>query len=103
VVRVRDALPRSRHLTRGRFWHVFRTLALTWMILLLLMIAVGLGLGFLQRFANISDDMIGFLSNWVFVVLMPLLGAASSVLYFDLRVRSEAYDIQHLAKNLGGT
>jgi hypothetical protein len=95
------ALSRSRQLARGQFGHILGTLALGWVVVVVLLIAVGLGAGLIGHLIGLSDEMSGFLGQWAFILMMPIIGTASSILYFDLRVRTEAYDVEHLAQTLG--
>jgi hypothetical protein len=99
--RASAALGRSRQLARGQFGHVLGTLALAWLLLVVLILGVGVVTGFVTRFAGLTEDMSGFLASWAMILLMPIVGAASSVLYFDLRVRRDAYDIEQLAASVG--
>jgi hypothetical protein len=97
---VSAAIERSRELTRGQFWHVLGTLVLAWIVVVVLLIALGIGLGIMGRLIGISDDMINFLASWAFILMIPIAALASSILYFDLRVRTEAYDIEQLAQTI---
>src|SRR5262249_33862543 len=91
---------RSKQLTRGQFGHVLGTLGLAWIVVIVLLIAIGIGLGLVGRLIGLSDDMINFLGSWAFILMVPIAALASSILYFDLRVRTEAYDIEHLAQTI---
>jgi len=95
--RISGAIGRSRELARGQFWHIFGTLALAWFIVVALLMALGIGVALLGRFAGLSDEITSFLADWAFIVMVPIAGVASSILYFDLRVLNEAYDIERLA------
>jgi hypothetical protein len=96
-----DALGRSRQLARGQFWHILGTLALSWVILFVLLVATGIGFGLLGNLIGLGDQVTGFLGQWVFILAMPVVGTASGLLYFDLRIRTEAYDIERLTQTLG--
>jgi hypothetical protein len=95
------ALGRARQLARGQFWHILRTLALAWVVVFVLLVAVAIGAGLIGQLFKLNEDMTGFLGAWVFILLMPIIGTASSILYFDLRIRTEAYDIERLAATVG--
>jgi hypothetical protein len=94
------ALGRSRQLARGQFWHILGTLALGWVIVFVLLIAVGIGTGLIGRLIGLSDEMSGFLGAWAFILMMPIIGTTSSILYFDLRIRTEAYDVERLVQTI---
>jgi hypothetical protein len=98
IDRVGQALGRSRDLARGQLGHVFKTLALAWVILFVLFFVVSIGLGLVGGLVGLSDDTTSFLGQWAFILMLPFIAAASSVLYFDLRIRTEAYDVERLAE-----
>ncbi len=98
---VSSAIGRSRQLTRGQFGHVFRTLALSWVIVIVLLIATGIGFGLLGNFIGLSEQITGFLGAWAYYLVVPVVASASGILYFDLRIRTEAYDVEHLSQMLG--
>jgi hypothetical protein len=102
----RRALGRSRRLVKGRWWGAFGVVALG-------AILVGIVSGALTGLAgaitgfDTSDPTLGsFLVNTgatviASLVATPLTAAFITVLYFDLRVRKEAFDLQLLAEQIG--
>jgi hypothetical protein len=98
---VSSAFKRSEQLTRGQFWHILGTLALSWIIVFVLLVATGIGFGLLGNLVGLGDQVTGFLGQWMFILAMPVMGTASGILYFDLRIRTEAYDIERLTQTLG--
>ncbi len=94
------AIGRSRQLARGQFWHILGTLALSWLIVGVLVIAAAVGIGFTERFTGLNEVISGVLFAWAFILAMPVAGTASGVLYFDIRVRNDAYDVERLAQEL---
>lgn len=99
---VTAAISRSRQLAKGYFWHVFGTLALSWLVVIVLLVALAIGVGLLSKFIGFSDEITGFLASWAFTLMVPIAALANAILYFDLRVRSEAYDIEHMAATVAG-
>jgi hypothetical protein len=95
------ALSRSKQLARGQFWHILGTLALSWIIVVVLLFGTVFSIGFLGGLAGLGDRISGFLGQWVYLLAIPVVGVASGILYFDLRIRTEAYDIEHLTQTLG--
>src|SRR5262249_27695148 len=67
------ALGRSRQLARGQFGHILGTLALGWVIIFVLLIALGIGAGLIGKLIGLSDEMSGFLGQWAFVLMMPII------------------------------
>jgi hypothetical protein len=100
------AMGRSWELTRGHWWRVFGTLLVVVLIALVLYLAVVAGLG--GAIAT-SDDMSEFtyailttaLTVILFAILYPLVASIITVIYYDLRVRNEGFDLQLLAQGVG--
>ena len=97
---------RSWELTRGHWWRVFGTLLVVALIALVLYIAVVAGLG--GAIAT-SDDMSQVtyatlttaLTVILFAILYPLVASIVTVIYYDLRVRNEGFDLHLLAQGVG--
>lgn len=97
------AISRSRQLARGQFWHVVGTLALSWLIFFVVLLAAAFGVGFVAEVIGLGEVTRELLFTLVFTVAMPITGATSGVLYFDLRVRNDGYDVERLAQTLDGS
>jgi hypothetical protein len=98
-----DAFSRSWELTRGARLKVFGTAFVTWLIsyampqLVVGGISGALGVAgndSLQPFFVVFASLMG-------IVLTPILPCALTLLYYDLRVRREAFDLQVLSEQLG--
>ena len=85
------ALARSSALSVGLKLHVLGTLAL----IVLLLVAVNVGAGLLISIIP-SRVIVNVLSTTLSVVVGPLLGIAETVLYYDLRIRREGFDVEYL-------
>jgi hypothetical protein len=105
-VKGRRALGRSRDLVRGRWWH---TLAIVFLGALLVGIVGGAIQGLATVFVSTdagSDPAIAVIVGTISgtlsaVITTPFQAAYTTVLYFDLRVRKEAFDLQLLAQQIG--
>lgn len=98
-----DAFSRSWELTRGMRGKVFGTIAVTWLMSALLpgLVVAGVS-GAMNATGNASlQPLFVVLSTLLSIVLAPLLPCALTLLYYDLRVRREAFDLQILAEQLG--
>src|SRR6266508_5844509 len=104
-VRGLKALGRSFSLVRGRWWPTAGILLLA----NLLASAVALGLGLLAlpllRTGG-GNDFVVELAYAVFtaaanVLTIPFISALVTVIYFDLRVRKEGFDLQLMAQRIG--
>jgi hypothetical protein len=99
------ALSRSFNLVRGRWWPTAGTLLLA----NLLATAVAFGFGILALplvFAGDGNDFVVNLANGILgavasVLTIPFVAAVIAVIYFDLRVRKEGFDLQLMARRIG--
>jgi hypothetical protein len=105
--RGRAALRRSRQLVKGRWWPVVVTYLLAGLLVGIVSVVFGAVLGAVVGVSHASegvrilvDAIAGILSG---VLTTPFIAAVIVVLYFDLRVRKEGFDLQMLAHHLGGT
>jgi hypothetical protein len=94
------ALGRSRELTRGQFWHVLGTMFLSWVIVVVFVLGAALVLGLVFGMVGMPSGLTQMLSALLMVPLFPLIGVATSLLYYDLRVRSEGADVQAMMEAL---
>jgi hypothetical protein len=99
----RSAISRSRELARGRMGHVLGTMLLAWVIVVALMLGLALVLGMLFALVGLPDRLTDMLSELVMVPLFPLVGVAVTLLYYDLRVRSEGADLEAMMEGLPET
>ena len=103
-VRGWSALKRSRALVKGRFWSVTGVVLLVF-VLTAIVQAVFLGLfaGIVSvtgnEVASAVADALGQTASSALIT--PLSAAVLTVLYFDLRVRKEGFDLELLAHRLG--
>lgn len=94
---VTEAFGRSAQLTRHQKGHVFGTYLLLGAIYMLLSVGILMLTPFVAFSIVISQVM------WtVFVILIyPIFGISEMLIYYDLRVRNEGYDVEMLAGSLG--
>jgi len=97
---------RSWELTRGHWWRTFGTLLVLGLLSLVLYLAIVAGLG--SAIATNGDmsqltyaTLTVALTIVLFAILYPLIAAIISVMYYDLRVRNEGFDLQLLAQGVG--
>lgn len=92
------AWERSQSLTKGHRWHAFKALAL--MVLIVMVVAIPTAMlttpislaGYV-----IVAQVIGTIIN---AAIYPIFAAGLVVLYYDLRIRKEGFDIEHMAGTL---
>lgn len=104
-VRGRRALGRSRRLVKGRWWPTFGVLVLGTLLGGIVTFAIS---GALEALALTSPDndvvrvVLGTIGGTVASTLTtPFQAAFVTVLYFDLRVRKEGFDLELLAERIG--
>lgn len=102
-----EALRRSRQLVRGSFWRVLGTVILVYLLVQILVFIPGLifGIGINAVFSDPFRDfairqsfstLVGYVSQ---ILFLPISIIAYTLLYYDLRVRKEGYDLQLLAQD----
>lgn len=95
-VGVSRAIERSRALVRDRWMHVLGTLLLAWGIALVFIVGAGMVLGLLGPGDRISTLLVDLLFGLVY----PIPAIAVTLLYYDLRVRTESADIDAMLSAL---
>jgi hypothetical protein len=103
-----QALGRSWHLTEGRWWRTFGILLLLQILLSVIGLIVGTFFQFvtalipgLSDSARIGVNQVG--STLGSVVAVPIQYIAWTLMYFDLRVRKESFDLDQLAQSVQPT
>ena len=92
-----DGLRRSWHLTEGHFWRVFGTSVLAGVLTLILaqlpaeVVTYAISSTASLELAAILSTVVSQLS---LVITMPFSLAVTTLLYYDLRVRKEGYDLE---------
>jgi hypothetical protein len=94
------ALGRSRDLARGHFWHVALTMLLAWVIFVVLAFGATIVLTLVLAMVGLPERLVELVAGVVLVPLFPLVAVATSLLYFDLRIRREGADMFALADML---
>ena len=103
----RTALGRSHQLVKGRWWRTFGVIALGF-ILASITSSIVQALFFAGILFNADNDLLVIVLSAIagvvgLLITTPLQAALLTVLYFDLRVRKEGFDLELLAQGIGGT
>ncbi len=98
----REGLARSWNLVRGHWWRVFGILFLSGILVAILAGALGLALGIVAFvIPGLSGDARGAVSVVAQTVasaaVSPVSAVITTLIYYDLRVRKEAVDLDQLA------
>jgi hypothetical protein len=101
-----SALGRSRSLVTGHWWRCFAVVLLGTILAGIVSAIVDALVGGLTSVGTTPTDLVSAIGSIVSgtvadLVSTPFTAAFITVLYFDLRVRKEAFDLQLLAQNIG--
>jgi hypothetical protein len=104
-VKGRSALGRSRQLVKGRWWPTFG-IVLLGTILAVIVSGVITGILAATSLSDPSNEILGVVTGTIggtlsSMLTTPFQAAFITVLYFDLRVRKEGFDLQLLAERIG--
>jgi hypothetical protein len=99
------ALRRSFRLVKGRWWPTFGALLVMYLLVAVISGILGALLGATliaavdnEAVAAVFYTIINTLSS---LITLPLMASVLTVVYFDLRVRKEGFDLQLLARGVG--
>lgn len=99
------ALGRSFRLVKGRWWATFAALLVMYLIVAVISGILGLVVGATLVAAIDSEVVAAVLLTIVNIIssliTLPLFAAVLTIIYFDLRVRKEGFDLQLLAQGVG--
>ena len=102
------AISRSMELTKGFGWSMFVIFFLVWILQMMAAALVQYPLMFLtlatakNHIAPFLLLIVQYLSSFISSALIGPIGTiALSLMYYNLRVRKEAFDLQHLMSSLG--
>jgi hypothetical protein len=100
-----DAMRRSFRLVRGRWWPTFGALLLAFMFQFFLGLVLGIPLGIVTAGLDSGSAAALALTTVVSVassvITTPFMAAVLVLIYFDLRVRKEGFDLELLAQGVG--
>lgn len=99
------SMSRSFRLVTGRFWPVLGAIALSYLLYAVANQIIGIITSVVTVLGSLDGEAISFLpsvvgSALVSILAAPFLAAMVTVIYFDLRVRKEGYDLELLAHDL---
>lgn len=97
-----DSLRRSWRLVKNRFWPVLGVLALSFLISLVIQSVFSFAITAAFLFSGTVALELQALINTVSRILVtPFTASVFAVLYFDLRVRQEGFDLERMAAAIG--
>lgn len=98
-----ESLGRSWNLAQGRVWPSFLTLLLAYVIFIVLWVVFVMILAMIgQTAALLANPNISMAIERVPVIFVyPFVSVLTTLIYYDLRVRKEAFDLEMMANELG--
>jgi len=105
-----DALGRSWRLTKGFKWRAFGLIIVSFVIMYVpifaIMIIGAAVIGFesvaLEGAAGGTSNLLfSVIARLVWLAIYPILNCVFTLFYYDLRVRKEGFDLEHLSQQLG--
>jgi hypothetical protein len=99
------ALGRSFRLVKGRWWPTFGALLVMYLLVIVISGILGALLG-ATLIAAVDSEVVAavfytIVNTLSSLITLPLMAAVLTVMYFDLRVRKEGFDLQLLARGVG--
>lgn len=92
-----DALGRSWQLTKGSRWRAILLGIVVYVLIFLpFIVSMGLALAFPP-----AEDTMAVGAQIISLMVYPIAACAFTLFYYDLRVRKEAFDLEHLSNQLG--
>jgi len=89
------AFRRSWDLSKGEAWKVFVTLLLAWLIFVVLYFLLIMAAGTL---ASRNERASSLLVAILLALVYPITGVVATLLYYDIRIRREGFDLELLAR-----
>ncbi len=107
------ALSRSTELTRGSRWRILLIFVLFVIVTWIVSILIGLPIGVIAFMSAMRNGPAAALPGWVLILNLvtsfiahclvgPLMTIGIAVVYYDVRVRKEAFDLQLMMNALDG-
>ena len=101
----KSSLSRSSDLVKGTWWRVFGITTVLWILTFFIVQILPSGLNLILTVVfgpghaaiPIVAMILGLVVN---IISTPIMLIGVTLLYFDLRIRKEAFDIEMMAKNL---
>lgn len=90
------AISRSWRLSKNCTAHTFFSLGLAWLLYFIL-IGIATAVGTLL----LSPSLTQILTSILIIPIYPLLSIVSTLLYYDLRIRKEGFDLEVMSRDLG--
>ena len=100
---VSAAFTRSRELARGNILRILLTLGAAYVLVLVVSLAFGAVAGALILATGVGHArvLVAVLTGLGYIVASPIYSGIGTMLYYDLRMRKEGFDLEMMAGELG--
>ena len=96
-----ECYTRSKELARGNVGHILVSLGITTIVVVALTMAIGIAIGLLTgAFSGGESQLAEAAGNLVTILIYPIVPVVATLLYYDLRIRKEGFDLEMLASTL---
>lgn len=93
------ALDRSRELAMGNRWHILGTMLLVGIVYFVVLIGAGAVTAMVA--GGPSSIVAQILSTVITILVYPIIPITEMLVYYDLRIRKEGYDVELMASQVG--
>lgn len=97
-----ESFVRSRELARGSIGRILGTLLLTYLLFVVVVVSLGGAAGVVIGLAGGSGIATQVIGDVLASLLFPMVAVMTTLLYYDLRIRKEGFDLEVMAQELGG-
>lgn len=102
-----SAMRRSYQLVKGRFWQVLGAMALGYLLYFVASQVLSTVTAVVTAVGTMGSGSVSFIPSTigqiiVGIIATPFLAIITTIIYFDLRVRKEGYDLELMAADLAG-
>lgn len=95
-----DSFRRSWDLAKGEVWKIIGTLLLAWLIFMILYMLLVFAVGVIAGLSAVTNERMTSLVVAILMALVyPITCVVTTLLYYDIRVRREGYDLELMARD----
>jgi hypothetical protein len=98
-----DALGRSKQLASGSVLRILGILFLSIILVLVIQVIAGVGLGLIGVLAHASAAFTTLAGDIASLLIYPFFTVVITLLYYDLRIRKEGFDLEMMSNELSQT
>ena len=92
--KIRESMKRSRSLTKGKKWYIFLILLVSGIIT----VCINQAVLALFRAVNVDAQTLVYLNYAISAITAPIISCIIVVVYFNIRIEKEGFNIEHLAQ-----